>query len=425
MLQGAEALVKDVTALGRWPLDIKNNPTERILIRRIRELRDAHASGALQSALDGAAQPTVIAQLEDLQRKFLQETADRMLGEAEEAVDPMLAFADEAHNRIEQELLILAFGNRTKSMLRRLKLYKDFVQDPTTNETEFTKRYGDRILHLERQASGCTYIPGDEVAGDELRSFSDKPILSGPLVCQLCKADFTNENTFALHKKNDHGGEHEYRKRVLYLMAEAGPRPITAQEKRIIVQNFARFQQYCRPCAGGNFFADCEEVPRAEAACVVCAQKDYLEHRYKLCLFGEAPAESTTEGRLLQVDQEDDDEEDETAERHSQHNLGLPWSTLVKRNGVYYIQSPEKVQAFMRVERYHTRWPLIPEEQLHASSIQHPRYSQVGSSSGVSLAFGMALEADPPQVLVRSVANPRSLPSFVLGNIYNKFALWT
>ena len=94
MLQGAEALVKDVTALGRWPLDIKNNPTERILIRRIRELRDAHASGALQSALDGAAQPTVIAQLEDLQRKFLQETADRMLGEAEEAVDPNLAFAE-------------------------------------------------------------------------------------------------------------------------------------------------------------------------------------------------------------------------------------------------------------------------------------------------------------------------------------------
>ena len=71
MLQEAEALVKDVTALGRWPRDSKNNPNERSLIRRIRELRDLHASGALQSALDGAAQPTVIAQLEGLQRKFL------------------------------------------------------------------------------------------------------------------------------------------------------------------------------------------------------------------------------------------------------------------------------------------------------------------------------------------------------------------
>ena len=68
ILQEAEALVKDVTALGRWPSDIKSNPTERILIRRIRKLRDDHASGALQPAVDGAAQPTVIAQLEDLQR---------------------------------------------------------------------------------------------------------------------------------------------------------------------------------------------------------------------------------------------------------------------------------------------------------------------------------------------------------------------
>ena len=70
MLQGAEALVKDVTALGRWPLNSKNNPNERSLIRRIRKLRDDHASGALQPAVDGAAQPTVIAQLEDLQRKL-------------------------------------------------------------------------------------------------------------------------------------------------------------------------------------------------------------------------------------------------------------------------------------------------------------------------------------------------------------------
>ena len=74
MLQGAEALVKDVTALGRWPLDSKNKPKERSLLHRIRMLRDAHASGALQPAVDGAAQPTVIAQLiaqlEDLQRKL-------------------------------------------------------------------------------------------------------------------------------------------------------------------------------------------------------------------------------------------------------------------------------------------------------------------------------------------------------------------
>ena len=54
-----------------------------------------------------ASQPAVIAQLEDLRRKFLQERADQMLEEAEELADRDLAFADEASNRIEQEVLIL------------------------------------------------------------------------------------------------------------------------------------------------------------------------------------------------------------------------------------------------------------------------------------------------------------------------------
>ena len=65
------------------------------------------AGGASQPAVGGAPQPAVFAQLEDLRRKFQQESADRMLAEAEEPADPMLAFADEARNRIEQELLIL------------------------------------------------------------------------------------------------------------------------------------------------------------------------------------------------------------------------------------------------------------------------------------------------------------------------------
>ena len=88
--------------------------------------------------------------------------------------------------------------------------------------------------------------------------------------------------------------------------------------------------------------------------------------------------QTTTNTDEVTVVLEDDDEEDGTTERHSQHDR-VAYS-LVRRNGVYYIQSPEKVQAFMKVERYRARWPLIPEEHLHASSVQHPRYSQVGDN---------------------------------------------
>ena len=78
-------------------------------------------------------------------------------------------------------------------------------------------------------------MPGDEIDGDELRKFSDDPIICGPLVCQLCSKDFINEKAFADNKKNAHASETEYRKKVLYLMSQDGYRPITGQEKRLMV----------------------------------------------------------------------------------------------------------------------------------------------------------------------------------------------
>ena len=128
-------------------------------------------------------------------------------------------------------------------------------------------------------------MPGIDVDGDALRDFSNKPVICGPLVCQLCSSDFLYDKDFALHKDDDHAGENEYRKRVLFLMQEQGCRPITAQEKRIMVQNFAFFQQFSLQGARGNVFSCCPEVPRCEAACAICQQKDFIEHRHKLNIF--------------------------------------------------------------------------------------------------------------------------------------------
>ena len=87
-----------------------------------------------------------------------------------------------------------------------------------------------------------------------------------------------------------HSGENEYCKRVLFLMEQSGSRPIAGQEKRIIVQKFAHFQQFSRPGAKGNTFARIPEEPRCEAAFVFCQRKDFIEHRHKLNLFGQPPS---------------------------------------------------------------------------------------------------------------------------------------
>ncbi len=39
-------------------------------------------------------------------------------------------------------------------------------------------------------------------------------MVCGPLVCQLCNADFLYDADLAVHKDRDHAGENEYRKRV-------------------------------------------------------------------------------------------------------------------------------------------------------------------------------------------------------------------
>ena len=162
----------------------------------------------------------------------------------------------------------------SKGLRQRRKDYKNYLQ----RGYDFMKKYEERFHKLdERQhKSKLSYVPGDDIAGDSLRIFDDRPIITPPLVCQLCDVSFISENDVKHHMADDHGGENEYRKRVLYLMTETGHRPITGQEKRIMVQNFAHFQQWCFPGSRGNYFADTKAVPRCEAACVVCAQKDYL-----------------------------------------------------------------------------------------------------------------------------------------------------
>ena len=171
--------------------------------------------------------------------------------ELEVQANPMEPFADEAENQIEQDLMQFESGMLCKGPLRqRLKEYKDAL----ARGYDFMKKYEQRIQQCDsaRRGRKLDYVPGHDIRGDALRIFDDKPILSPPLVCQLCDAGFICDNDFKKHLACDHAGENEYRKRVLYLMAEAGHRPITGQEKRIMVQNFAHFQQWCFPGSKGN-----------------------------------------------------------------------------------------------------------------------------------------------------------------------------
>ena len=49
---------------------------------------------------------------------------------------------------------------------------------------------------LAMSAGKSRYVPEIEVDGSNLRSYLVSPIITGPLVCQLCESDFLTEEDF-------------------------------------------------------------------------------------------------------------------------------------------------------------------------------------------------------------------------------------
>ena len=362
-----EALMKEIREMGRLPKESRGaSEQERSLAEK---LRDHKKRGNLSEE----------------HKAELAAMSFKELGELEEVRlegDPMDPFHEEAANRFEQDLLMALNGIRPKHVMGRIARYKKYMTHPCALGMDLVQKYKEQVLEAAAASDVLPpYVAGCEIQGDALRTFSEEPIMTGPLVCHLCDdATFLYDEDFAKHKEKVHSGENEYRKRVLFLMEQAGNRPVTGQEKRIIVQNFAHFQQFSRPGAKGNTFARIQEEPRREAACVLCQRKDFIEHRHKLNLFGEPPSNHEASTGFLggapqpaepsSLAPEDSDDETQAREQDSRQSF------FVKHKGVHYLQDPEGVNALLKVERYAERWPLIPPVELHASSVQHPLHPE-------------------------------------------------
>ena len=245
---------------------------------------------------------------------------------------------------------------RNRRMRRQLRqLYKHIDED-------FMSPYRERILRALGNHK-VRYVPGADIDGTDLYEFPLEPRLTAPLHCMLCGDGFASDAALEKHVVSSHVSMAEYRKRVLFKYEERGPQAVTPSEKRNMVQNFAHFQQYSHPGAGSCVFSGEPPVPRSEAACAICARLDWKEHRVKLHLFSAPPAV---------VDAEQDDLGEQSSDDDTNTTAAAQMRPVVWSDGVAYLQNPTRVQELLSVERYQERWPLIPQEELHASSIQHP-----------------------------------------------------
>ena len=99
-----------------------------------------------------------------------------------------------------------ANGIRPRTVMRRIARYKKYMTEPAALQMDVTQKYKDQVLQAAAAFTGLApYVAGDEIQGDALRSFSEEPIITGPLVCQPCEnATFVYDADFAAHKEKVH-----------------------------------------------------------------------------------------------------------------------------------------------------------------------------------------------------------------------------
>ena len=185
-------------------------------------------------------------------------------------------------------------------------------------------------------------------------------VSSPPVMCWLCGEGFMYNGALLEHCKQEHGDLAEYRKRLFWQAQKDGFKPLLPWVKRHILQSATFHLTYSVPGTFSLKWAHPDAynvaVERAEKACVVCARKDWLENRFSVYLWRQADgSQSYTE--LRHVDSGN--------------------SRLLTSGQHLCFGNRDKIGKHLGTEHYHELMPLIPEEELYASSVLHPEETSI------------------------------------------------
>ena len=177
----------------------------------------------------------------------------------------------------------------------------------------------------------------------ELRTFSEKDASQiGPVPCFLCESDFMCVEDLITHANARHGGYQKYVHAVLHLMTIA-PRKLTPAVGRLMIANFSEFhvrgavewrnftpKMVESTASEGGLSSFDRWQPRHMMACVCCARMFWSEEMCSKYIVGEK----------------------------------ADW-----------ISSPHQVWRMLSVDEYAKAWPMIPREELDASSVEIEGYN--------------------------------------------------
>jgi hypothetical protein len=204
------------------------------------------------------------------------------------------------------------------------------------------------------------------------------PEMQAPVQCCLCGKKFVDMQALWKHCDCEHHSWAEARKRVLWEAEKLHALPALPTDKRRLLQNLTQRLTYSQPA--GKSLGRNKVCMRQRVACGVCALVTWIENAFPCFLFQEwtevAPAPETTEEETEDCDSEANDSEDDGSDAEAPHAAQKNKKLLKDANG-YYVIDAHRINKLLDVQKYIEAWPLIPREELHASSVQHPNYPEM------------------------------------------------
>ena len=144
--------------------------------------------------------------------------------------------------------------------------------------------------------------------------------------------------------------------------------PLRPIEKRRLIGNFHRCITRCTPAQG--LFA-MPEVERAIVACAVCARQRWIGSAFPCAMWRPHPKQASGE-ESDDGEEEDDDSDNDDSNREKVEQV--LHRNVLRDEHRFYFGPARKVDEVLRVSAYCQRWPQIPTQDLHASSVQHPLF---------------------------------------------------
>ena len=197
-----------------------------------------------------------------------------------------------------------------------------------------------------------------------------RPQIQPPRVCCLCGKGFIDSPALWKHCQAEHHSWAEARKRMLWEAEKLESIPLLPCDKRRLIQNFTAALSYCMP--GEGHFGGDQVCMRQLVGCATCARVEWIDQCFPCFLFKECPdalrpKSDDTEDEMAESDASSDEETSATERRRG---------VLLKDKDGYYVADPHKINQLLSVDKYIQAWPLIPIEELHASTVQHPMFQQ-------------------------------------------------